>query len=165
MSMTELEEVQALLEHVLPDPSGFAQRVLMQFMTRWGQSAMPKATTFYPGANGFYSAAPTEGVTPSSTVTTPNPPAADETPIDTNMLLAAALGACECWGLRASCDLCQGQGSVGWAMPDSELFEEFVRPAVARQSCISADGHEPHGNARAKNTATNVKPRKEKRHE
>ena len=34
MSATELEEVQALIERVLPDPSGYAQRLLLQVMTQ-----------------------------------------------------------------------------------------------------------------------------------
>ena len=41
MSATELDEVQALLERVLPDPGGFAQRLLLQAMARWGQAAEP----------------------------------------------------------------------------------------------------------------------------
>ena len=39
MGATELEDVQALLERVLPDPSGFAQRLLLQLMTQFGESA------------------------------------------------------------------------------------------------------------------------------
>ena len=45
MSATELDEVQGLLDHVLPDPAGYAQRLAMQVMARWGQSAGPN-----PGA-------------------------------------------------------------------------------------------------------------------
>ena len=70
----------------------------------------------------------------SDIVITPDQPDADEAPADINILLAAALGACECWGLRADCDLCQGQGSAGWTEPDPELFDEFVGPAIARLS-------------------------------
>ena len=71
------------------------------------------------------------------------------------MLLAAALGACECWGLRANCDLCWGQGSAGWIQPDPELFEEFVQPAIARRSGIPADEHDQHGSARPDEDAGN----------
>src|SRR5215470_13598427 len=94
MGVSELEEVQALLEHVLPDPSGFARRLLLQAMTRWGQSAMPPASGFSPDANAFYTAAAAEDDMVSATVTTADPPDADETAIDTNLLLAAAVGAC-----------------------------------------------------------------------
>jgi hypothetical protein len=122
MSATELEDVQALLERVLPDPRGFAGRLLQQAITQYGLVAEPA-----PGA--FYTA---EDVTPGEGVIVADQWAADQTPVDTNILLAAALGACECWGLEADCDLCQGQGSAGWTQPDPELFEEFVRPATEK---------------------------------
>jgi hypothetical protein len=57
---------------------------------------------------------------------------AGETPPDISLLLSAALGACECWGLQADCGLCGGRGSAGWTRPDPELFEEFVRPAIEK---------------------------------
>ena len=50
MSTTELDEVQALLEHVLPDPAGYAQRLALQVMTQWGQSAESRASAFYTAA-------------------------------------------------------------------------------------------------------------------
>ena len=46
MGATELEDVQALLERLLPDPSGFAQRLLLQLMAQFGQSAEPGASAF-----------------------------------------------------------------------------------------------------------------------
>jgi hypothetical protein len=141
VSTTELEEVQALLERVLPDPAGFAQRLALQVMTRWGQVAEPRASA-------FYTAAETEDVTAGDIVITPDWVDANDMPIDTNILLAAALGACECWGLRANCDLCFGQGSAGWTQPDSELFEEFVKPAVARLASATVGGHEQHGSVK-----------------
>jgi hypothetical protein len=141
MRTTELEEVQALLGRVLPDPTGFAQRLLLQVMARWGQSAEPGASAFFPAANTFYTAATAEDVTTTESVITPDQPTADETRIDTNMLLAAALGACECWGLRPDCHLCRGRGAPGWTQPDLELFEEFVGPAIAEVSRIPGRGH------------------------
>ena len=138
MSTTELEEVQALLERVLPDPAAFAERLFQQVMARWGQSAEP-------GVHAFYTTAATEDVTAGETFMTPGQPTTDETPVDNNLLLAAALGACECWGLRANCGLCQGQGSAGWTQPDPELFEAFVEPAIVKLSGISARGHERRG--------------------
>jgi hypothetical protein len=130
VSATELAEVQALIERVLPDPAGFAGRLLQQAMSQWGDFAGPTATA-------FYTAATAEEVTDSDFVITPEPPDtderpdADDPPVDINMLLAAALGACECWGLRSGCGLCHGQGSAGWVQPEPDLFEEFVRPALA----------------------------------
>jgi hypothetical protein len=138
MSATELDEVQALLERVLPDPAGYAQRLALQAMARWGQAAEPSASAFYTPATA-------EDVTISDVVITPDKADANEAPVDTNILLAAALGACECWGLRASCDLCRGQGSSGWIQPDCELFMEFVEPALAKLSGVPADGHKQDG--------------------
>jgi hypothetical protein len=130
MSTTELDDVQTLLERVLPDPGGFAQRLALQAMERWGQSATSRVGAPY--------AAAAEDVTANGIVIAPDPPDADGTAIDMTMLIAAALGACECWGLRPGCTRCWGDGSAGWAQPDPELFEEFVKPAVARISGVSA---------------------------
>jgi hypothetical protein len=139
MGATELQEVQALLERVLPDPSGFAQRLLLQLMAQFGQSAEPGTNAFDSGANAFYTATAEEDTTPSEIFLTPERQSAYEAPASTNMLLAAALGACECWGLRAGCDVCLGRGSAGWTEPVPELFDEFVGPAIARQSDACAD--------------------------
>jgi hypothetical protein len=152
VSTTELEEVQALLERVLPDPAGFAQRLALQVMTRWGQVAEPQASA-------FYTATETEDVTVGDIVITPDRPD-DETPVDINILLAAALGACECWGFRANCDLCQGLGSTGWTEPDPELFEEFVEPAIAKFSGISVGAHKQHGSLKADEDAGNYQTAK-----
>jgi hypothetical protein len=136
MSQTELQDVLGLLERVLPDPSGFAERILKQAIVQWGQLDAPTATA-------FRAAAAAEDSMATETFTAPRPPNADERPIDVNVLLAAALGACECWGLQADCGLCQGRGSAGWIQPDPELFNEFVRPAIARLPAIRTDAHLP----------------------
>lgn len=140
MGATELDEVQGLLEHLLPDPAGYAQRLAVQFMTRWGQSARPDATTFHMPADP-------QNATLGDIVITPEPPEADGTPIDMTMLLAAALGSCECWGLQPDCVRCGGCGSAGWSQPDPDLFEEFVKPAMAKVSGASAVDAERHSNA------------------
>jgi hypothetical protein len=147
MSVTELDEVEALLEKVIPDPTGFGRRLLLQVMARLGQVAEPDGGVSFAGAKAFYTTATAEDVTASETVITSDQPAADGTLIDINMLLAAALGACDCWGLRADCLACQGHGSAGWTAPDPGLFEEFVQPAVAKLSRIPADGHKQHRSA------------------
>ncbi len=140
MSKTELGDVQALLERVLSEPRAFAGRLLQQAITEYGPFTEPAATAFYT--------AMAEDVTASDTVIVPDEWSEDE-PVVTNVLLAAALGACECWGLRAECHICQGQGSAGWTQPDPELFEEFVRPAISRLSATPARGHREHGPAKA----------------
>jgi hypothetical protein len=137
MSGTELDDVQALLERVLPDPAAFAQRLLMQLMAQFGDSGEPSANAFNSTASAFYTAAE-EDVTASGIVLTPESDGTYEAPADTNMLLAAALGACACWGLQADCTLCWGQGSAGWTEPVPELFDEFVGPAIAKRSGVPA---------------------------
>jgi hypothetical protein len=48
-----------------------------------------------------------------------------------NNLLAAAVGACcLCWGDDVECRICRGRGRPGFALPDEDLFEEFVLPAI-----------------------------------
>jgi hypothetical protein len=159
MGATELDDVQALLERVLPDPTGFARRLLLQVMAQLGQFAEPGAGAgegaAYLGADAFYAAATAPDGAVSETVIAPDPPAADDAIIDTNMLLAAALGACECWGSRPGCPLCQGQGSAGWTQPDPELFEELVGPAIAKLSDIPANGHDQRGSAEADEDSDN----------
>jgi hypothetical protein len=137
MSATELEEVQALIERVLPDPRGFAGRLLQQAVAQYGQFAEPAATD-------FYAAATAEDVIAGESVIVADQWAADQPPVDISMLLAAALGACECWGLQADCDLCRGRGSAGWIEPEPELFDEFVRPAIERLPGSPARGHQRH---------------------
>ena len=139
MSATELEEVQALLERVLPDPSGFAQRLLLQAMTQFGESAARRGSVRLHRERLLHGGHRTR-TSPRATSSLPlsRRTPTDEGLADTNVLLAAALGACECWGLRADCDLCQGQGSAGWTEPVPELFDEFVGPAIARLPDVSA---------------------------
>lgn len=133
MSATELEEIQSLLERVLPDPRGFAGRLLQQAITQYGQFAPPAAAAYYAAASA-------EDMVPGDGVIVADEWITDERPPDIGLLLAAALGACECWGLLADCHVCQGRGSAGWTQPDPELFEEFVRPAVDRLPATPASG-------------------------
>jgi hypothetical protein len=50
--------------------------------------------------------------------------------IDRNSVLAAAVGACDCWGEQAECGFCGGAGAPGWVVPDRKLFASYVYPAV-----------------------------------
>jgi hypothetical protein len=144
MTATELEEVQSLLERVLPDPRGFAGRLLEQAITQYGQFAPRAAAT-------YYAAATAEDITPADTIIVADEWTTEGPPADIGVLLAAALGACECWGLLADCDLCQGHGSAGWTQPDSDLFEEFVRPAVDRLPPRRAGSHRQRDRKAAEN--------------
>ena len=50
---------------------------------------------------------------------------------EVNDALAAALGACYlCWGKDAGCPVCHGTGRPGSAMPDKQLFAQFVVPTL-----------------------------------
>jgi hypothetical protein len=155
MAATELEAVQALLERVLPDPTGFVERLLVQAMARWGQAAQhgespfkSRESTVNPGASAFYTATRPDDFIASEIVITPEGPAAEDDLADTNVVLAAALGACECWGLRADCQVCSGLGSAGWTEPVPELFDEFVGPAIAKLSDVCAENLAQHGSVR-----------------
>jgi hypothetical protein len=130
----DADDVQALLERVRPDPSGFAQRLLVQVMARFGDVPEPDPAIFFTEDDELDDRA-------GPTITVPVEPMSRPDPeVDTNMLLAAALGACQCWGLRAGCEVCAGNGCTGWVRPDRELFDELIRPAVALVSGDTADG-------------------------
>ena len=50
--------------------------------------------------------------------------------VDRNVVLAAALGACVCWGREVDCPSCYGDGAPGWVSPDDQLFATYVHPAI-----------------------------------
>lgn len=58
--------------------------------------------------------------------------------VERNGVLAAALGACDCWGDHADCEVCHGAGRPGWTFPDKQLFAHFVRPALNAVSKLRA---------------------------
>jgi hypothetical protein len=122
MSASELDDVTALLERVLPDPTGFAERLVQQVVIRWaGGDPMSAGPVIVQGE--------------AETLDADN----DRSAADTTLVLAAALGACDCWGMAADCPLCAGAGTSGWTEPDVELFREFVGPALARISAEHAE--------------------------
>jgi hypothetical protein len=145
MSATELEDVQALIERVLPDPRGFAGRLLQQAITQYGLLPEPAPAAAYmaedvmPGDEIIVADAWPADEVPADEVPVGQAPA-DQASADINLLVAAALGACTCWGWQPDCDLCHGQGTVGWAEPDPELFDEFVRPATERIAAMPPGG-------------------------
>jgi hypothetical protein len=49
-----------------------------------------------------------------------------------NSALARALGACDCWGEFATCQVCHGRGASGWRPPDRASFDVLVRPVLRR---------------------------------
>lgn len=69
-------------------------------------------------------------------------PAYDEELADRNLSLAAALGACDCWGQEDGCPVCDGIGGPGWLPPDRQLFAAYVYPAMR---AVQRAGGPPHG--------------------
>lgn len=124
MTATELDDVTALLGRVLPDPTGFAERLVQQLVTRWAGGDLPAGLP---------------RVVAGEAGDTPDVVSAGAAG-DTLLLLTAALGACDCWGLTPQCPVCAGEGTSGWTEPDVELFRELVGPALVR---ISTDHQAP----------------------
>jgi hypothetical protein len=106
MSTPELVQLESLLEQVLPDPRAYAERVMRQMMARMA-----------PGGPGEQA-----------------DDDAYQALVDRNLLLAAAVGACECWAEDPGCPNCGGAGSAGWTDPDPQLFIEYVQPALTRMT-------------------------------
>jgi hypothetical protein len=50
--------------------------------------------------------------------------------VERNIALASALGACDCWGDRPGCPICDGDGAPGWLPPDPHLFATYVLPVA-----------------------------------
>ena len=47
-----------------------------------------------------------------------------------NAELAAACGACVCWGENLRCGICHGQGRAAWQSPDEEMFIAYIKPVL-----------------------------------
>jgi hypothetical protein len=112
VTASELPAVEALLMKALADPKGLAERLLGELTLRLTGTPQGGAPVVVPGYES----------------------AAHEALVDRNLLLAAALGACECWGEDPACADCGGGGAAGWLPPDPELFAAYVVPAVRRAS-------------------------------
>ncbi len=121
MTTSELAAVESLLMKVLPDPLGFAERIIGELAERLATPVAggPNVVPGYPPPS--YAAEPDAAAHPAHAVL-----------VDRQVLLAAALGACDCWGEDVDCPECGGKGSAGWVPPDPELFAEYVVPAVRR---------------------------------
>jgi hypothetical protein len=112
MSASELAELEALLVKVLVDPGAFAERVLGELVERLAtepHSSGQQVVQSYDSAEHLAL-------------------------VDRGVLLAAALGACDCWGEDPTCSECHGAGAVGWVPPDPALYDEYIKPAVLRGS-------------------------------
>jgi hypothetical protein len=112
MSTSELGDLEALLQRAMPDPRGFAERVFEEMVERLTKQVPDAAAPVVDSCDAE----------------------AYDALVDRNMILAAAVGACDCWGYEPGCPICGGAGSAGWTRPDAELFSEFVEPAVRRMT-------------------------------
>lgn len=56
-----------------------------------------------------------------------------------NRQLAAACGACVCWGRFASCPRCGGLGAAGTADVDPAMFRKHIEPALLRMGLLRSD--------------------------
>jgi hypothetical protein len=72
---------------------------------------------------------------------------AHESVTERNAALAAACGACTCFG-EPHCLDCGGEGKPGWQRPDESLFRMYVAPVLERLG-VQVDAERPHHALRA----------------
>jgi hypothetical protein len=117
--VNELNDLEILLDRALPDPMAFAERVLQQILDRLAYSS--------PGANPMtVMTSPGEGLQSGA--------AGTDSLEEQTLVLAAALGACTCWGSDPDCAVCAGHGTAGWMPPDPTLYDVYISPAADRMS-------------------------------
>lgn len=58
--------------------------------------------------------------------------------VERTTVLAAALGACDCWGEMPDCPVCSGAGGAGWMTPDPVAFDVYVAPALEARKGTAA---------------------------
>ena len=135
-------EVNGLLERMVSDPIALLERILQQVLDQAAQEYAFAADSDDPPEetiavalgnrlaqmilNGNGSAVGEW----SATGNDPEEPAQYEELLGRNAALAAALGACDCWGQHSDCTVCHGAGAPGWALPDRRLFASYVHPAL-----------------------------------
>ena len=141
MSHAEVPHLDDLLQSVAADPAGLINGML----ARVAGQLMPEAT-----AANDNDAQPSDLIASAlgdwlaRTITSGN--GGQETDsewlshyrelLDRNSALAAALGACECWGQDRSCPVCNGAGIPGWVLPDEGLFAAYVQPAASARAPV-----------------------------
>lgn len=141
----ELDELMGLLERIVPDPAGYGHRLIQQAVLQWAETGQRLPTTG-TGKDGRGRLADLvlhlDDVNDEPAAPFGDPAGTTEAhpgPAEIQTVLACALGACDCWGSRSDCAVCDGAGSPGWADPDPDLFQRYVGPAAARLSVIWRD--------------------------
>lgn len=131
--------VMAMLSQVPLTPT---QRGLIEILDEFGR---PPAAEPPPAT----SAGPEVGLTPEDADGAGDPARELAELREINAMLAAALGACTCWG-QAGCPACGGAGRPGHAAPDRALFRALVVPALQRaqrEQCAAAGRQGADGQA------------------
>lgn len=132
--------VDALIQQLLMDPAALIDRVLRVVLQQAAldgplsvDSSASPAELMTSTANSWVGQAENGGdATPGPPRPAVMEPLGDdhEELVNRNSVLAAALGACDCWGEDVDCPFCEGYGRPAWAVPDRRLFVEYVYPAV-----------------------------------
>jgi hypothetical protein len=130
MPGTELDDLQALLDKVRPDPTGFAQRLLVQVMTRFGDVPEPDPAVFYTADEEPAITVPAEPVTYAD----PEP----DLEVDTCLLLAAALGACRCAVPTCTSPICSTSGPAPGSCSTGRACGRCTCPTENRTGSTSA---------------------------
>ncbi|WP_405562728.1 hypothetical protein OG418_00365 [Streptomyces phaeochromogenes] len=110
--MTTAESLDSLIRETLADPSGAVSWMLQQLAGPALDDDLAEALTGRL-VGAFTGGGPT-----------------DEAAVERNMVLAAALGACDCWGELAHCETCQEAGTSGWRSRDQAAFDLYIAPAL-----------------------------------
>jgi hypothetical protein len=140
-------DVSELLGSILLNPMGIAERVLDEVYSQLSQRNAFGDLDDLPPEDlvatvvGTWVARKFVGDVPAGN------PGEDPVPADRNQVVAAALGACPCWGQDPDCRLCAGAGAPGWVMPHRDLFAHYVDPAVKAFTRADTDGRNGNGNA------------------
>jgi hypothetical protein len=158
--MTAGSHVGLLLERLMVDPSALVERVVQPVLEQlWRDGAAADDSDTPPDlviatalgnrlaqvvANDQSSAASL----PASSAGPDRDLAHYELLLERNGDLAAALGACDCWGEQLDCPVCDGAGRPGWVLPDRRMFAAYVYPAVRAVKKLGAPsiatGHHAH---------------------
>ena len=140
-----------VLERLMVDPSALVERVVQPVMEQlWRDGAATDDSATPPDlliatALGNRLARvvaseqlPAPAGLPASSARPEHDLAHYEELIERNSVLAAALGACDCWGEQFDCALCDGAGAPGWVLPDRRMFANYVYPAVRAFKTLGA---------------------------
>jgi hypothetical protein len=132
----ELPNLDHLLKLVVADPAGLIDRVLARAAGQLAHDGVDADSGDEPPADVIASALGDRlarmiaGDDDRARAGDPGWLAHYQELLDRNSALAAALGACDCWGQDRGCPVCGGAGTPGWAPPDERLFAAYVEPAV-----------------------------------